>query len=73
MKRNHYVISLRRKSAFQGQISQSTHFAAVLAVKNKVNSCSDFLEMKEISLVCLPMSLDSEVELLGSSLAQLSP
>lgn len=42
-------------------------------MKNKVNSFSDFLETKEINLVRLPVFLDSEVELLGSSLAQLSP
>lgn len=81
MRRKHYIVSLHRKSAFQDQISQSTHFPAVLTEKNKVNSCSDFLEMKEINhLVRLPMSLHwgsnlaaSGVELLGSSFAQLPP
>lgn len=77
MRRNHYVISLHRNSAFQDQISQSTHFPSVLTEKNKDNSCSDCLETKEISLVRLPTSFHCGsnlappgVELLGSSVAQ---
>lgn len=78
MRRNHSVISLHRKPAFQDQISQSAHFPAVLTEKNNVNSCSDFLETKEINLVDLPISLHwgsvltaSGVEFLGSTLAEL--